>query len=123
MILDIYRRASKHLPLTPGERAFLRWVDTLILSVVSAAATAMGYAFWKHGGTLSWQDLAQAGVYAALTAILLAVAKYFRALGDTDLGAWLGQIAGQTAAKDGLPAAPEALIEASVPVPPETIQP
>lgn len=81
--LDIYARATRRLPLTPAERAFLKTAQMLLLSAVAGAVVSIAQSLLTHKGQpLTFGDLAQIGAYAAATALLAGLAKLFNAQGD-----------------------------------------
>jgi hypothetical protein len=81
-LLDIYARASRRLPLTPGERAMLKTADTLLLASLGGAAVAVLQAILGGGQPISLTSLGQVAIYAATTALVTGLAKLFRARGD-----------------------------------------
>lgn len=81
-LLDIYARASRRLPLTPGERAAMKTADTLLLAGLSGAAVAVLQAVLAGGQPISMVSLGQVAIYAATTAMMTGLVKLFRARGD-----------------------------------------
>ena len=79
---DIYTRAAQHLPLTPGERAFLKTCGALWQAALAAGAVAIIQAALAGGRPLTFATLAQIGAVAAATALVAGAAKLIGAHGD-----------------------------------------
>ena len=84
-ILDIFRRSRQYLPLTPKERAILKFVQGLIVSAITAALFAVGQLILSKG-SISWQELWTVAAVAATVTVFNALIKYLTAKGDPALG-------------------------------------
>ncbi|HEY7346689.1 MAG TPA: hypothetical protein VH599_00125 [Ktedonobacterales bacterium] len=84
-ILDIYRRARQHLPLTPKERAFLKFAQGLVVSAITSALFAAGQLILSKGA-ISWQDLWKVAAVAATVTVFNTLIKFFTARGEPELG-------------------------------------
>ena len=97
--MDIFSRAAQNLPLTPGERAFLKLVEGFLMSAFVAALPVLSQ-------LLAGANLAHLDYWATLrtfvaafgVALLLAISKYYKAHGDV-AGLAVGQVL-DTAAAD-----------------------
>jgi hypothetical protein len=84
-ILDIFRRAHHKQPLTPKERAFLKLVQGLVVSIITSAVFAAGQLILSKGD-LSWQDLWRVAAVAITVAVFNTLIKFLTARGDPELG-------------------------------------
>ncbi len=86
--MNLFARASANLPLTPGERAFLKVVEGVVLTAALAALTA-AYPTISTGSLASvdWARTGSVAAIAFLVSMLQAANKYFRAFGDPPLAA------------------------------------
>ena len=104
-MLDIFARARSYQSLTPAERAFLRLLEGLAsVALVGAATAAAQYLSSPAGaslGSLDWPLIARVCVAGAAVAVLMAVAKYFKAHGDPALADALGALATRLAGEAG----------------------
>lgn len=96
---ELWRRARRHEPLTPGERAFLRLIEGLVCAALVATLPVVADALGSAG--VNWTDVGRAALAAAAVAVLLALAKYARAQGDPALGDALGAMSGVLGEKTG----------------------
>lgn len=120
--LATMQRARAKLPLTPGERAWLKLAEGLALTAVLAALVTAGHAL-EGSGPVDWQRVGFAAGVAALVAVLNALAKYFTAQGDAPLADALTLLASEAAARGETstasipaPGQPTTLGEAAIPV-------
>jgi hypothetical protein len=92
-------RARRYEPLTPLERAALRLVEGLLyVALVGAATAGAQYLAGPAGagmGAVDWATVARVCLAGGAVAVLLALAKYFKAHGDPALGEALGTLAAQ----------------------------
>lgn len=81
--LDILRRAARHAPLTPNERAALRALTGLWQTALAAGVAAvLQAAVAQTGAPLSWAALTQTGEAALIGALLAGAVKLITASGD-----------------------------------------
>lgn len=96
----LFARAASYASLTPAERAILRLLEGLAYVALIGAATACAEYLSAHPGASSavdWQPILRACAAGAAVAVLMALAKYFKAHGDPALGDTLGAEAAQLA--------------------------
>jgi hypothetical protein len=102
-MLSIFARARSYRSLTPAERAFLRLLEGLASVALVGAATAAAQYLSSPApaglGALDWALIARVCVAGAAVAVLMAVAKYFKAHGDPALADVLGVLATHLAAE------------------------
>jgi hypothetical protein len=97
-MFSLFARAARYASLTPAERALLRLVEGLVYVALLGAATACAQYLAGHPGASSavaWQPVLQACAAGAAVAVLMALAKYFKAHGDPALGDVLAGVAAQ----------------------------
>jgi hypothetical protein len=96
---NLLARARRYERLTPLERAALRLIEGLIYVLLVGAATAGAqYLAGPAGaglGAIDWAAVARVCLAGGAVAVLLALAKYFKAHGDPALGEALGTLAGR----------------------------
>jgi hypothetical protein len=99
-MVNLLARARRYEQLTPLERAALRLVEGLLYVALVGAATAgaqylAGPAGAGLGGlsAINWATVARVCLAGGAVAVLLALAKYFKAHGDPALGDALGMVA------------------------------
>jgi len=80
--VNVYARATRRLPLSPIERALLRFGDTLLLAGVSALIVTGAQAAFSGQPLLTLVSFRQAVAIALVAAICAALMKFFRAHGD-----------------------------------------
>jgi len=73
------------LPLTPTERATLKFLQSLLLTGLLSAMYALSQAMATNGN-VNWQQLALIAFTAFAFSIAHATAKYFTAKGDVQTG-------------------------------------
>ena len=116
--MSLFSKANAGLNLTPGERAALKLVQGFILAGLVAALPVLAQLLAAQ--TINWADVARIAGGTFGVAVLMAVAKWFSAQGDSPLDAPLAAIAEnaatQLATATGLNAAKVPLVEPS-PVP------
>jgi hypothetical protein len=106
-MLDILTRAQRYQSLTPAERALLRLLEGLAaVALVGAATAGAQYLSSPLGASaLDWPLIARVCAAGAAVAVLMALAKYFKAHGDPTLADALGALAAHTQAGSHLPGA------------------
>jgi hypothetical protein len=96
-MLNILARARHYQSLTPAERALLRLLEGLAaVALVGAATAAAQYLSSPTGaglGAVTWPIVARVSAAGAAVAVLLALAKYFKAHSDPALADALGALA------------------------------
>jgi hypothetical protein len=111
-MLDILARARRYESLTPAERALLRLLEGLASVALVGAATAAAQYLASPAGAglsaLSWPTIARVCAAGAAVAVLLAVAKYFKAHGDPSLAGTLATLAQRVADSAGVAGSPPA---------------
>src|SRR6266702_612140 len=85
-IIDIIRRSANNHPLTPMERAFLKFLQGALFGVVIDAANIM-IAYYQGGGTSTSVDWLHLLLIPLGTGFLSALIKWYSAQGDTDVEA------------------------------------
>ena len=80
----LFQRSKNYQPLTPHERALLKFVQGLILTAVVAALVAVANLILDKGN-VNFQELWKAAAVAAIIAVANALIKYFTAKGDPEL--------------------------------------
>ena len=89
---QLVRRARAYQPLSPAERALLRLLEGLAsVALIGAATAAAQYLAGPTGlgGIVNWGIVAHVCAAGAAVAVLMALAKYFKAHGDPTLAAAL----------------------------------
>ena len=82
--MNLFSRAARNLPLTPGERAFLKLLKGWIYTAV-AAGIAVGVQYLYNNQMIDWQKLGYLIGGAFMLSLLTALEKYFTAQGDPNL--------------------------------------
>ena len=114
---SILARARRYQSLTPGERAFLRLVEGLAFVALVGAGTACAQYLAGPAagiGAIDWAVVAQVCAAGAAVAVLMALAKYFKAHGDPALADALS-VLGAGVERAVAPAAGEPAVPASQP--------
>lgn len=104
---QLVRRARAYQPLTPVERAILRLLEGLAsVALIGAATAAAQYLAGPSGlgGTVNWPIVAHVCAAGAAVAVLMALAKYFKAHGDPALANALDALGAHIAAAPVPPA-------------------
>ena len=99
-MFTLFARAARYASLTPAERAVLRLVEGLTYTALLGAATACVQFLSTHPGASSevdWQPVLRTCAAGAVVAVLLALAKYFKAHGDPALSVALAAASTQLA--------------------------
>ena len=111
--MSLFSKANAGLSLTPGERAALKLVQGFILAGLVAALPVLAQLLAAQ--TVNWSDVARIAGGTFAVAVLMAVAKWFSAQGDTPLDAPLAAVAEnaatQIATATGLNAAKVPIVE------------
>ncbi|GEM_PF-2014530 len=81
-LLTIFQRARAYLPLTPAERAFLKFLQGAICTAIVAAASIVYQGFNQH---LDWTAIFHTALAAGATALLFTLNKYLTAHVDPAL--------------------------------------
>lgn len=119
--MNIFQKAQQGLNLTPGQRAFLKLVDGLVIAAILAAIPIVGSAVSTRlrEGNIDWTAIALFALGTFGSAFAAAVVKYCKAHMDNPLAVVVGQAAqsveDRLTAQFGLN---EPVIEASVDEPP-----
>jgi hypothetical protein len=99
-MVNLLARARRYEPLMPLERAALRLIEGLLyVALVGAATAGAQYLADPAGaglggfGAVDWATVARVCLAGGAVAVLLALAKYFKAHGDPALGEALGTLA------------------------------
>lgn len=103
---QLVRRACAYQPLSPAERALLRLLEGLgSVALIGAATAAAQYLAGPTGlgGTVNWSVVAHVCTAGAAVAVLMALAKYFKAHGDPTLAAALDALGAHIAAPTAPP--------------------
>jgi hypothetical protein len=89
--MNLFQRATQRLPLTPGERAFLKALQTLCIgALISVLVTASQLLVGE--GNIDWQKTGYILLLTFLFSLGHGIAKYFTAQGDAPLGQALEQV-------------------------------
>lgn len=107
--MNLFQRAMANLNLTPGERALLKTLQSLIITAIISALLAAA-SLLNVPGSINIHDLVYVVIVALIFSLGHGIAKYFTASGDTPLGA-------------AIEAVTEAAEKRIPPVPPPTSQP
>ena len=91
--VNLFARAAAGLNLTPGERAFLKFLSGVGISAGMAAATAAISLVSSHGGAVDVKSVAIVGGVAFATSAIAALKKYATANFESLLGTTVGQLA------------------------------
>lgn len=110
--MNLFQRAMANLNLTPGERAVLKTLQSLIITAIISALLAAA-SFLSLPGSINVHDLVYIVVVALLFSLAHGIAKYATAQGDVPLGAAIEAVT--DAAEKRIPAS-------QPPVPPGTSQ-
>ncbi len=81
--MSLFTRANAYAPLSPAQRALLKFLEGLLFTGVVAALPLVIAAFTQT--SVDWGIVARAALAAFITAILMTLLKYLRALGDPPL--------------------------------------
>ena len=114
---SIFARARRYQSLTPGERAFLRLAEGLVFVALVGAGTACAQYLAGPAagiGAIDWTVVARVCAAGAAVAVLMALAKYFKAHGDPALADALGALGAQIVSRAAT-AAGEPSARASLP--------
>ena len=82
--MNLFQRASQKLPLTPGERAFIKLIQGWVLTALSAGIMA-GAQYLLNNQQVNWQAMLYIVGGAVLLSVLSAVTKYYTAQGDVPI--------------------------------------
>jgi hypothetical protein len=86
MIKDIFQRSKTYQNLTPGERAFLQVLGSLLTNGLTTGLLAAG-GYLMAPGMIDPQNLVYIAIMAVVFSVAHGVAKYVSAQGDPALGA------------------------------------
>lgn len=85
-MFGLLQQARFYANLTPGERALLRFGETLLIGAVLAGVQAALKVLAKGNlNAIDWQGILHTFLAAALMALYLGVSKYLKAHGDPPL--------------------------------------
>lgn len=101
-VANFFGRAARNQPLTPAQRAFLRSLDGVAITVFLPAVQIVWSAFWQwfnnQAVAVDWMSTLHTATSAALAAAVFVAVKYVRARG--------GSVVAPLVAGDTLPIAP-----------------
>jgi hypothetical protein len=99
MNTNMFTRARLQLPLTPGERSFLKFIQGAVWSVILAGMTAVLPLIEQQ--TINWRTVITLGAGTLGVTAALSIQKYFTSQADTvgatiagDVGTVIGQKTG-----------------------------
>lgn len=99
--MSLFQRAAQQLPLSPGERAFLKALQTLCIgAVISVLVTASQ--LLVGDGAIDWRKAGYILLLTFLFSLGHGLAKYFTAQGDAPLGQALEQVTSAAERRAGL---------------------
>lgn len=106
--MQTFTRARQGLNLTPGERALLKLLEGFVMAGVVAVLPIVAPALAQQ--SVNWTLVAHTAMGTFAVAVLLAVAKFYKAQGDAPLAQPLAALA-TTVASDvaNLPGMPNAV--------------
>lgn len=81
-LLTLFQRARAYLPLTPAERAFLKFLEGAVCTAIVAAASIIYQGLNQH---LDWNAILHTALAAGATALLFTLNKYLTAHLDPTL--------------------------------------
>jgi len=91
--VNIFQKAAANLPLTPGQRAFLKFLQgTFWTAMLSGAQVALPLVQSQPLAAINWGNVGHNALIAFLVTAGLAFQKYFRAQGDTALATAVGGV-------------------------------
>jgi hypothetical protein len=102
-LLTLFQRARAYLPLTPAERAFLKFIQGAVCAAIVAAASIIYQGLNQH---LDWTAILHTALAAGATALLFALNKYLTAHLDPALGDLLSHFEGAVHLPSGTSAPP-----------------
>lgn len=79
--MNLFQKANANLPLSPGQRAFLKLLQGFALTALISGLLAAAE-YLAGNGVIDWQRLLIVVLAQAALAVGHAVAKYFTAQGD-----------------------------------------
>ena len=83
--MNFLQRAAQNLPLTPGERAFLKLLKNWLYSAIGTGLLIGGQAALSTNGAVDWLHTAYVAGGAVTLSLLTALDKWFMAQGDSPL--------------------------------------
>jgi len=99
---NLFQRAVKGLPLTPGERAFLKALQTLVMGAILAVLLGASQYLAGSGGPIDWGKLGYVLLLTFLFSLGHGLAKYFTAQGDAPLGQAVEQVTSAAEKRSGI---------------------
>ena len=120
---QLIRRARAYQSLSPAERALLRLLEGLAsVALIGAATAAAQYLAGPTGlgGAVNWGIVAHVCAAGAAVAVLMSLAKYFKAHGDPTLAAALAALGARIAATPDPAAPPNPTAPPGIPAPAPT---
>lgn len=88
---SMFTRARLGLDLTPGERAFLRFVQGIVPTVLASGIVAA--VPFLESQSVNWKEVATVAVVAMSVNLFNTLQKYFTAQGDGALAGVAGSVA------------------------------
>ena len=84
-MIELFKKAQANLNLTPGQRAVLKTLQSLLLAAITAGVLAAG-GYLMAPGMIDTQRLIDIIIAAVVFSFAHGVAKYVTAQGDAPLG-------------------------------------
>lgn len=89
--MNIFLKAWNGLNLSPGQRAFLKVVQGLIIGGLLAAFLAIAQYFYSNGA-VNWRSVLDVALVAFLMSVGYGLSKYFSAQGDAPIATALTEL-------------------------------
>ncbi len=89
--MNIFLKAWNGLNLSPGQRAFLKVVQGLIIGGLLAAFLAIAQYFYSNGA-VNWRSVLDVALVAFLMSVGYGLSKYFSAQGDAPVATALTEL-------------------------------
>jgi uncharacterized membrane protein len=83
--MNLFQKAAANLNLTPGERALLKTLQSLLITAIIAGLIA-GATYLNNPEPINWQHLGYIVIIAIVFSFAHGIAKFITAQGDTPLG-------------------------------------
>lgn len=81
--MNLFAQAAQNLPLSPAERALLRFVKGLIVTAIAAGMTAAApFVFVGPNQTVDWHQVLTVGLSVFGVTLFNTIMKYFTAHAD-----------------------------------------
>ncbi|MEO6890530.1 MAG: hypothetical protein ABI324_16215, partial [Ktedonobacteraceae bacterium] len=89
--MNIFLKAWNGLNLSPGQRAFLKVIQGLIIGGLLAAFLAIAQYFYSDGA-VNWHSILDVAAVAFLMSVGYGLSKYFSAQGDAPVAAAITEL-------------------------------